>query len=204
MSVETEVKVVLEDVEEFQRRLRFLKAGTVLARHFEDNLLLDYPDGRVRAQGRLVRVRLTEWGCFLTYKGPPHPAGNFKSREELETRVEDGSIVLRILEQLGLQLWFRYQKYREEYVLAARRTEGREVYIAVDATPIGDFAELEGAEADIREVAAEIGLKESQFLRDSYYSLYYQFCQKRGEPATNMIFPSGAAGVAAAGGEDVQ
>lgn len=202
MSVETEVKVILEDAVEFRQRLSVLKPADLSPRHFEDNYLLDYPDGRIRSQGGLIRVRLTGHGCSLTYKGPPNPTGVFKSREELETRVEDGRIMLQVLEKLGLQIWFRYQKYRQEYLLVSGGIQGREVQIAVDATPIGDFAEFEGSEESIRAVATELGFQESQFLRDSYYSLYARFCQDRGNPTTHMIFPPVPSVEARSGRED--
>jgi adenylate cyclase, class 2 len=188
LSIETEVKVVLVDVAEFHRRLSLLKAVNLSERHFEDNYVLDYSDGRIRSQQGLLRVRLTGQACFLTYKGPPRPEGVFKSREELETQVEDGRSLLRILDQLGLQVWFRYQKFRQEFALAPDRISGAEVHIAVDVTPIGDFAEFEGSEEGIREVAEAMGFNESHFLRDSYYSLYNRFCLDRGKPVTNMVF----------------
>ncbi len=200
MSVETEVKVVLESTVEFQRRLSQLKPIDLSPRHFEDNYLLDYPDGRIRSQGALIRVRLTSRGCSFTYKGPLQPAGVFGSREELETGIGDGGIMLQALGKVGLQTWFRYQKYRQEYVLASGGTWG-EVHLAVDTTPIGDFAELEGTEENILGAAAELGLRESQFLRDNYYSLYVRFCQERGKPPTHMIFPPVPGGEAGGSGE---
>ena len=39
-----------------------------------------------------------------------------KVREELETVVGDGHLLLRLFEELGFRVWFRYQKYREEFV----------------------------------------------------------------------------------------
>ncbi len=202
MGVETEVKVVLEDAVEFRRRLSVLKPVDLSPRHFEDNYMLDYPDGRIRSQGGVIRVRLTDRKSCFTYKGPPHPTGVFKSREELETGVEDGWIILQVLEKLGLRTWFRYQKYRQEYVLVPGQTQPGEVHVAVDTTPIGDFAELEGSEENIRAAAAKLGFQESQFLRNSYYSLYARFCQERGNPVTHMIFPPVPDGKTASGREE--
>ena len=191
MSIETEVKVVLVDSGEFQRRLNLLSRVSSSARHFEDNYLLDFPDGRIRSQMGLIRVRLTDEANFLTFKGQPLPSEVFKSREELETTVADGTMALRILEQLGLRVWFRYQKYRQEFTVPSGRRPADEVHIAVDRTPIGDFVEFEGSEDGIRDIAGMLGFEESQFLQDSYYSLYVRYCRDRGEPVTNMIFPPG-------------
>ncbi len=202
MKVETEIKVVLEDAEEFQRRLISLNPMHVSSLHFEDNYLLDYADGRIRSQSGALRVRLTEEADFLTFKGAPRPSTVFKSREELETTVEDGRVVLGILERLGLRAWFQYQKYRQEYALASTLTPKDKVLIAVDLTPIGNFAEFEGSEECIRGIAAAMGFTEPQFLRDSYYSLYSRFCRDRGEPVTHMVFPPGQVGIPGQDKED--
>ena len=55
-----------------------------------------------------------------------------KLREELETVVGDGLLLLRVLDQLGFRVWFRYQKYREEFAhedvtVADRRNAGGHV-----------------------------------------------------------------------------
>ena len=55
-----------------------------------------------------------------------------KVREELETLVGDGEVLLRVLEELGLHVWFRYEKYREEFCARGRdrrdrRNAGRRV-----------------------------------------------------------------------------
>ena len=52
----------------------------------------------------------------------------------------------KILEELGLHVWFRYEKYREEF-------SADDVVIAVDETPVGMFVEIEGGEDAIHETA---------------------------------------------------
>lgn len=195
MSVETEVKVAVTALDEFQRRLSGLAHEQVSARHFEDNALLDYADGRLRRQGCLLRVRAAGGVASVTFKGPPAESDLYKIREELETRVESAAAALGIFERLGLRVWFRYQKYRTEY-----RIEGRDedsgVALALDETPIGVYAEFEGSQEAIRRAAAAMGYGSSQFLRDSYYGLYLEFCRARGLPAADMVFderqPAGA------------
>ena len=129
-------------------------------------------------------MRITDTAAYLTFKGPSRIQGIFKTREELETRVDDGDIVRQILERLGMSVSFRYQKYREEYSIAA----GGEVHVALDETPVGSFAELEGSEESIVRVARELGYEEGEFLRDSYYALYLDHCRARGSAVGHMVF----------------
>lgn len=181
MSTETEIKVRIGDPDEFRRRLEALNPVRLSGRHFEDNYLLDFPDGRLRAAQSLLRIRFEEGKCLLTYKGPPRPEGVFKVREELETGFEDGNALLEILGRIGMKPGFRYQKYREEFSLG-------DVRVAIDETPVGNYVELEGPEEEIRRRAAAMAIEEAQFLRSSYYSLYLDYCRETGKTPEFMVF----------------
>ncbi len=186
---ETEIKLKIKDPESFRRRVDELKPMLLSARHLEDNYLLDYPDGRLRGQSCVVRVRSAGANSSLTFKGPAQPTGVFKVREEIETPVADPAAALEIFARLGLQVWFRYQKYREE--LEVRAPGAAALRLALDETPVGDYAELEGPEPVIRRVAALLGFDESEFLRDSYYALYLKFCQSCDTQPGHMVFSAG-------------
>ena len=58
--------------------------------------------------------------------------------------------MLRVLEELGFHVWFRYQKYREEFALD-------DVMIAVDETPVGTYVEIEGGEHGIATTTEALG-----------------------------------------------
>ncbi len=185
MSKEIEVKIRLDDFAGARKLALNAGAAPTTGRHFEDNLVLDSPDGLLSTRRSLLRLRSTSEGGVVTYKGPPEMGSAFKIREELETAVSDPDFMLQIFERLGFQMRFRYQKYREEFVL---ETRGGEVKVALDDTPIGSYAELEGNPESIWEAAAVFGFSEVLFLRDSYYGLYLQFCAARGETPHNMVF----------------
>jgi len=181
LSTETEVKVKIDDPGEFCDRLAGLVPAIVSERHFEDNQLLDFSDQRLKSGQCLLRIRFAEGRHFLTYKGPPRPDGIFKSREELETTIEDGATLLQVLQQIGLTVWFRYQKYRREFAV-------RGVHLAVDETPIGNYVEFEGSEDGILAVAGQLGIAKPQFLRSSYYALYLEHCRDAGKMPGFMVF----------------
>src|SRR5439155_433617 len=91
-------------------------AEPIRSRRLQEDCLLDTADETLRRRRCVLRVRMESGKSLLTYKGPVQPS-DMPLREELETIVADGPLLLRILEELGLRVWFRYQKYREEFVL---------------------------------------------------------------------------------------
>jgi adenylate cyclase, class 2 len=181
LGIETEVKIRIENADEFSRELQPLNPAVLSARHFEDNHILDFEDGRVGSSRSLIRVRLVDGQHFFTYKGPPRREGIFKTREELETSVADGVILLQALERIGLRVSFRYQKYRREFLVDG-------VHVAVDETPIGIYVELEGSEQGIVAIAEKLGIAQMRFLRSSYFSLYLDYCNERGVNPGFMVF----------------
>ncbi len=104
-----------------------------------------------------------------------------KLREELETIVGDGLLLLRVLEELGFRAWFRYQKYREEFA-------HEDVIVALDETPVGTFVEIEGSEEGIHQMAAALARKPDDYVLDSYRGLFVKHCQRHGLPLTDMLF----------------
>lgn len=117
---------------------------------------------------------------LLTYKGPVQPSP-MKLREERETVVSDGETLLYLLNQLGFSIWFRYQKYREEFGAS-------DAIIALDETPIGTFVEVEGSESAISEIAAALGRTPADYLVDSYRALYVQDRAQQGIAERDMVF----------------
>jgi adenylate cyclase class 2 len=188
VSIETEIKIRLADRQGFRQFLLSLNPVKVAPRHFEDNFLLDYADRRIQNQGFLLRVRRAGDKSLLTFKGSPQPSRLFKIREELEIAIESADTILKMFDRLGMQICFRYQKYREEFALIAGDRAEESVLLAIDETPVGDYSEIEGSEAGIREVAGAMGFDESHYLRASYYSLYLQHCQERGLTPAHMVF----------------
>jgi adenylate cyclase class 2 len=178
--LEREIKLRFDDPE--TARAAVLAAGgtPVRGRRLQDDCLLDTPDELLRQKRSVLRVRMESGRSLLTFKGPVQPS-IMKLREELETVVGDGTLMLQLLEELGFHVWFRYQKYREEFALD-------DVIIAVDETPVGTYVEIEGGEGGIVTTTVALGRQPSECLSDSYRGLFVQYCQDRGLPVTNMLF----------------
>ncbi|MCS6815940.1 MAG: class IV adenylate cyclase [Blastocatellia bacterium] len=182
--IETEVKVPVEGnpldgLAEPDVRL-------VRPRHFEENWVLDFEDGRLQRAGRLLRIRRVADRGTLTFKGPSLAHPRLKVREEIETEVRHPERALAIFERLGLRPIYRYQKYRTEY--RVQLPSGAALSVMFDETPIGNFLELEGDEASIWEFLERFRLRKKPLLRASYPTLYAEFCRVQGKPFGDMLF----------------
>ena len=186
-SIEREVKIRFGSAEEARAAVASVGAAPLRAPRLQDDHLLDTPDGRLRDAGCTLRVRLERWlqqdgpaGATVTFKGPPRP-DVMKVREEIETGVEDGALLLRLLERAGFRVWFRYQKRREEFTCDG-------VVVAIDDTPCGVFAEIEGAEGGVAQVARALGRTPDDYIVASYRTLYEADCARHGRPVADMVF----------------
>lgn len=149
-------------------------------RRLQEDALVDTAEGTLRQARSALRVRMEPGRSFLTFKGPVQPA-LVKMREEIEAAVDDGHTAIALLERLGFHVWFRYEKYREEFVIGA-------LIATVDETPLGTFVELEGGEDDIVRVARILGYEPEAYVLDSYRRLFVRHCEERGLPVTHMQF----------------
>ncbi len=185
---ETEIKLEVQKPRALKRRLAELGFQPVKARHFESNLLFDFPNLRLRKARCLLRLRFADRHGLLTFKGAPLPSREYKIRGEIETGVEDGNRLRQILESLGLQETFRYEKYRTAYATRGRWTNAETPLLVYDETPIGNYLELEGPKRWINAVARRLGYRRQEYITASYATLYRRKCLERGEKPTNMVF----------------
>src|SRR4051812_18364481 len=181
--VEREIKLRFETPAQAREAVLGLGATTLRGRRLQEDALLDTAEGALKRRGCALRVRAEAGRHFLTFKGPVQPSV-MKLREELETLVGDSELVIYILAELGFRVWFRYQKYREEF------SHG-DVTIAIDETPLGTFVEIEGADAGIRGAAESLGRTERDYVVASYRTLFLADCASRGVEASDMLFAEG-------------
>lgn len=152
------------------------------ARAFESNTLVDTADGVLRQNGQILRLREYAGQAILTYKGASIP-GKHKSREELETVVGSAAVLRQMLQRLGYEPTFRYEKYRAVY-----SRPGDPGLLTVDETPIGPFLELEGEADWIDQVADELGFGAEQYITESYGQLWFRHCKEKNLPLGNFVF----------------
>jgi adenylate cyclase class 2 len=179
-TLEREVKLRFDSAETARAAILGIGATPLHARRLQEDSLLDTDGGLLRERRCALRVRVESGRSFVTFKGPVQPS-TMKLREELETFVGDGPLLLRILEALGFRVWFRYQKYREEFAVG-------NVIAAIDETPVGTFVEIEGCDHGIAAAAELLGRGPGDYLLDSYRSLFTHYCEEHGQAATDMVF----------------
>lgn len=180
LMVEREVKLQFGSPEEARDAIRAAGATPLRSRRLQEDVLLDTEDEILRRRRCVLRIRTEAGKSFLTFKGPVE-AGTMKIRDEYETVVADGEVLKHVLEELGLHVWFRYEKYREEYA-------AEDVTIALDETPVGTFVEIEGGEQSIHAMTLALGRSASEFILDSYRGLFIQHREKHGFSNHDMIF----------------
>jgi adenylate cyclase class 2 len=188
---EIEIKLAMADAAAGRAILR--RAGFHVSRRrvFENNTVFDTAQRTLRGAGALLRVRTAGRAATLTYKGPAVAGSRHKNREEMEVAVPDARTTAAIVERLGFEPVFRYQKYRTEYSEASGGGMA-----TLDETPIGVYLELEGSPRWIDRTARRLGFAESDYITASYATLYVEGCQRRGVTPDDMVFEkhSGAGG----------
>jgi adenylate cyclase class 2 len=179
-TLEREIKLRVPDSVAARDAILSAGASPFKSRRLQEDSLLDTPDGRLRSRRSILRIRMECGKGFITFKGPQLPSA-MKLREELETVGGDGPLLIRIFEALGFEVWFRYEKYREEF-------SRDDVIVALDETPIGVFVEIEGSDAGIAAMSEALGHREQEYVLESYRSLFVRHCAERGVPVGDMLF----------------
>ncbi len=132
---EIEIKFAVKDTKIITEKLRKLGFRVTVGRHLEKNYLLDDHDSKL------------------------------KHREEIECRIEDADILLRMFEQSGFKIRTEYSKHRTVF-------EKNGFEISLDETEAGNYLEVEGpSDADITKLGEKLGYSETDFVRRTYAEL---------------------------------
>jgi adenylate cyclase class 2 len=203
MANEREIKLRIEDLGTLLRALAKLRALAVTPRVHELNVVFDTPEFTLAAHEQLLRIRTeTPAGrnrkgrprSLVTFKRPILAAGSsnaserHKVREEIELEVPDEKALAKIFQGLGMNRWFRYEKFRSTFRLPASRAWAKRLLIELDETPIGIFLELEGSAMAIDRAAHALGFEKKDYILSNYMVLYRDYCRRRGEVPANMLF----------------
>jgi adenylate cyclase class 2 len=164
MAQEIEAKFYILQVAELRHRIEALGASLTEHRVRELNLRFDTPDRDLHQLGHVLRLR-QDTRARLTYKDSSRMDAGVLSRGELEITVSDFNVTRDILEALGYQVAFIYEKYRTTYRLGAAE-------LMLDEMPYGNFLEIEGDPDAIRPAAERLQLNWATSIPESYSSLF--------------------------------
>lgn len=180
MPQEIEIKFRVSDLRALTRQLKAARFRLETPRQHEMNTLYDLPGEVLRQRRELLRLRQYGWEWKLTHKRGGQ-LGRHSSREELETKVDNGKHMDSILRSLGYSPSFRYEKFRAEW------SDGKG-NVVVDETPIGNFAEIEGQSRWIDQTAKKLGVSRDQYIMKNYASLFADWKQETNSQADEMTF----------------
>ena len=162
-TLEREIKLRFGSVEEARNAVLATGATPLLGRRLQEDSLLDTEDESLRRRRCVLRVRVENGKSRITFKGPVQPS------------------VMKLREELGLHVWFRYEKYREEF-------SHEDVTVTVDETPVGVFVEIEGSDTGITTMADCLGRTTDDYVLDSYRGLFLKHRDAFGLTGTDMVF----------------
>jgi adenylate cyclase class 2 len=181
MNEEIEIKLEVDDLDKEIEKITRLGATLVHNFEFEDNLIFDFKDRSLKNRGTVLRIRAYGDKCTTTLKEKVSEESRYKIRSEVEMGIDDPDSLKKIFQSLGLQVVYRYQKYRSEYHLG-------DLHICCDRTPIGNFLELEGKKEDIDNTALSLGYSKNDYINISYLAYHMKYLESKGIPLENMLF----------------
>jgi adenylate cyclase, class 2 len=177
---EIEVKFRVGNVRAVARKLKDAGFRKETPHTHEMNTLYDLPGAELRKRRELLRLRQYGKEWKITHKSGTK-VGRHSSRQELETKLDDGKKAAAILRALGYQPSFRYEKFRAEW------TDGKG-QVVVDETPIGDFCEIEGPPRWIDATAKKLGVQRDEYIMKNYATLFTDWKRKTKSRAKEMTF----------------
>jgi len=183
-AIETEIKFRVADIAELEAKLSSICFQCITPRSFESNTLYDTPDRKLRVKRELVRIRQYAGRWLLTHKRIPDSGigeDRHKHRIETETELSNGDALAEVFASVGFVPVFRYEKWRTEWSDATG-------HCVIDETPLGAFAELEGAPDWIDRVAQKLGIAEEARMTLSYGRLFEQWKEQTGSTAQDLTF----------------
>jgi adenylate cyclase class 2 len=168
VSLEQELKFVCVDFDALRKSL--IAGGAEFAdKVFEHNRVYDTEHGQLRKAGTLLRLREAGKAVLCVKSQPENRTQDrgyeVKTWEEDQTQVCDPESMHSILQGLGYQVVFSYQKVREKWRLG-------QCVVCLDQLPFGRFVEIEGKPEEIWAQARNLGLDEKPWSTKSYYDLH--------------------------------
>jgi predicted adenylyl cyclase CyaB len=155
-AAEVEIKVLEINRADVEARLSALGAKMVFDGKIHA-LYYDLPDQRLKRSGLTLRLRMEGRKAVLTLKTDISNAAA-KEREELQTDIDDFTVMRKILETMGFSAWLDMKKHRTSYELPDAHVEIDRYQD--DFSYIPEFLEIEGKDTHaVYRVAEALGFR---------------------------------------------
>lgn len=169
--IEVETKIEVRDLTEIAARLQTLGAA-YLGGSSQHDTYLNAPHRDYAETDEALRVRETDSGTEITYKGPKQQKSGSKARTEITLPVASAEDAIRLLTATGFRVSTIVKKEREEYTycnatIALDRVEGLGTYIEIEVLTDEDIA---AANTKIESVKKELQISGAH-IPESYLEL---------------------------------
>jgi adenylate cyclase, class 2 len=177
MPLEIEQKFVVTDVAALRDRLAALSSISLGVTEQHDTYY-NHPARDFRATGEALRIRRSNDGAVVTYKGPKHEVA-VKTREEIELPLAEPESWPGLLSTLGFsevatvcKCRDRYQLSRPPFDLQVALDEVRGVGWFAEVEIVADEPRAEAARDAVMALARELGLDQPE--SRSYLRMWLQ------------------------------
>ncbi|RMG71741.1 MAG: CYTH domain-containing protein [Chloroflexi bacterium] len=179
--LETEIKLLVDDLNIVHQRLIAVGARLIKPRVFERNIRYENADNTMTKQHKLIRLRVDD-RVRLTYKEPaPQRDEVTTTRLELEVTVDDFDTMDLILRKMGYHPYLIYEKFRTTYELYKAE-------IVLDELPYGSFVEVEGEPQIIQQVIDTLQLNKARRFKTNYVTLFERVKQYLALDCQDLLF----------------
>ncbi len=164
---EIEAKFIVDRLVDFRQKVIDHGGRVIIPRGLERNLRFDDPEGELTASHQVLRLR-ADHRATLSYKRSQSP----EVREEIELEIDDSHAAEALLEALGYQVFFIYEKYRETFTLGSVR-------VMLDELPYGCFVEIEGPTLmDVKDAAEALDFSWEDRIHLTYRTIFESLCAR--------------------------
>jgi adenylate cyclase class 2 len=173
--IEVEIKCPINNPEEIAEKLIQNVNAKFIKTVYQKDFYLQHPSRNLGETDEAIRVRDSDEGTQLTYKGPKIDASS-KTREELSVFVDNLEIILKIFERIGFLPIAKVIKSRRIFQI-----DGNIIASIDKVQDLGNFIELEFEANDYTQVEVKreelfsildkLGLSKENTERRSYLEL---------------------------------
>ena len=170
--IEVEVKAKIDSFDEMEEKLK--KIGAAKSKtEFQKDIYFASPIVDFAKTDEALRIRSTDNGVFITYKGPKLNR-DAKTRKEVEMSIESAEKATDIFEEIGFKPVRTVSKNRQYYTfenfeISLDDVEGLSPYMEIEIA-LNDNEDYSEAQKRIFELFEKLGVTDG-FERTSYMEL---------------------------------